>query len=129
MVDCWKAMTTLPQPIDPALTGKVDEHCLHAFEVLRNRYRNPSTGLTNLQTRLLRAVKSGWSKMARTVGDAMGAGWDENDRVGDGVLQAELEKMAQMAPPLIEIDGTGAMRFCQVRLTPDGANKQQVLLS
>jgi hypothetical protein len=63
--------------------------------------------------------------MTRIVGDGMVAGWDENDRVGDGVLQAELEKMARIDPPLIEIDGNGAMRFCQVRLTPEGATKSK----
>jgi hypothetical protein len=41
------------------------------------------------------------------------------------VLQAELEKMARIDPPLIEIDGNGAMRFCQVRLTPEGATKSK----
>ncbi|MFK7940128.1 MAG: hypothetical protein AB8B82_12155 [Roseovarius sp.] len=126
LVDCWNAITMLPQPIDPSLMPRVDEYALHAFEVLKNRHPNRATGLTNLQARLLVAVKPDWSKMARIVGDVMVAGWDENDRVGDGVLQAELEKMARMDPPLIEIDGTGAMRFCQVRLTPEGATKQQV---
>lgn len=126
LVDCWKAITMLPQPIDPSLMPTVDKNALHAFKVLKNRHPNRATGLTNLQARLLVAVKPDWSKMARIVGDVMVAGWDENDRVGDGVLQAELEKMARMGPPLIEIDGTGAMRFCQVRLTPEGATKQQV---
>lgn len=125
--DCWNAITLLPQPIDPSLMPRVDEYALHAFEVLTNRHPNRATGLTNLQARLLVAVKPDWSKMARIVGDVMVAGWDENDRVEVGVLQAELEKMARMNPPLIEIDGTGAMRFfCQVRLTPEGATKQQV---
>lgn len=126
LVDCWTAITILPQPIDPSLMLRVDENALHAFEVLENRHPNRATGLTNLQARLLVAVKPGWSKMPRIVGDVMVSGWDENDRVGDGVLQAELEKMARMDPPLIEIDGTGAMRFCQVRLTPEDATKQQV---
>jgi len=126
LVDCWNAITILPQPIDPSLMRRLDENALHAFEVLKNRHPNRATGLTNLQARLLDAVKADWSKMARIVGDVMAAGWDENDRVGDGVLQAELEKMARMGPPLVEIDGTGAMRFCKVRLTPDGATKRQV---
>lgn len=126
LVDCWNAFALLPKPIDPSLMRKVDDYALHAFEVLKNRHPNRAKGLTNLQARLLIAVKADWSKMARIVSDVMVAGWDENDRVGDGVLQAELEKMARMEHPLIEIDGSGAMRFCKVRLTPEGATEQQV---
>lgn len=120
----WNAATELPKPIDPALVQDAESHILDTFSILMNRHPNSETGLTNLQLRLLRSTTEGWRKMARVVGDAMGVGWDENDHVGDGVLQAELEEMARMVPPLVEIDGTGAMRFCQVRLTPDGATKR-----
>lgn len=126
MLRYWQAVTELPNPIDLALVEDAEPHNRHTFAVLINRQPNPETGLTNLQARLLRSTAEDWRKMARVVGDAMGAGWDENDHVGDAVLQAELEKMARMVPPLVEIDGTGAMRFCQVRLTPDGATKRQV---
>jgi hypothetical protein len=48
-------------------------------------------------------------------------GLDENDLVGHTVLQAEL------TPPLVEIDGTGEMRFCQIRLSPEGEAKQHTI--
>jgi hypothetical protein len=34
LVDCWNAITILPQRIDPSLMARVDENALHAFEVL-----------------------------------------------------------------------------------------------
>ena len=121
----WNAATELPKPIDPALVQDAEPHIVDTFAVLMNRHPDSETGLTNLQARLLRSTTEDWRKMARIVGDAMGLGWDENDDVGDGVLQAELKEMARMVPPLVEIDGTGAMRFCHVRLTTDGATKRQ----
>ncbi len=65
--------------------------------------------------------------MARVIGDAMGSGWDEGDHVGDSILKAELENMSRLLPPLIEVNGTGAMRNCEVRLTEIGENMQQII--
>ena len=122
----WEAVNNLPAPIDPALVQNADEHTLAALSILKQRHPSPETGLSNLQVRLLNSVKSDWLKMARVIGDAMVVGWDENDPVGDLVLQAELEEMSRLTPPLVEIDGTGAMRFCKVRSTRHGESMRSI---
>lgn len=122
----WKAATKLPAPVDQALVRNADEHTLNALSVLKQRHPGAETGLTNLQTRLLNSAKSDWLKMARVIADAMLAGWDENDRVGDSILQAELEEMSRFTPPLIEINGSGAMRFCEVRSTRYGESMRSI---
>ncbi|MEL6586124.1 MAG: hypothetical protein AAFY65_15800 [Pseudomonadota bacterium] len=127
MARCWSAAVDLPAPIDPALMTQAAPHVLDTFDVLKGRHPNAETGLTNLEARLLHATHEDWRKMARVVGDAMGAGWDENDEVGDGVLQAALEEMAQRVPPLVEVKGTGEMRFCRARLAPAGLRQREAL--
>lgn len=91
------------------------------------RHADPATGLNNLQRRLLKTVAAEWCKMARIVGDAMYAGHEQNDSASDMILQAELEAMARANDPLIEIEGSGAMRYCSVRLTDRGLQKQTQL--
>lgn len=120
IVKCWEALTNLPGPIDQALKQCANNTTLRAFETVAQRYPSPETGLTNLQARLLNAAQTKWHQMVRIVSDAMIAGYAEDDPVGHEVLQAELEGMSRMTPPLVEIDGSGAMRFCKVRLSPHG---------
>lgn len=116
----WTALTKLPEPVDLELMNGAEPTVKEAFDILAKRHLNGTSQLTNLQQRLLNAARSDWRKMARTIGDAMVAGIDENDPVGDFVLQAELHAMARMTPPLVDIEGEGAMRFCRVRLTSQG---------
>jgi hypothetical protein len=125
MVQYWEVATRMPSAVDPALKKKADKHTLHAFKILMGRHSNPTNELTNIQERLIRVAPKKWTKMARVVGEAMGCGWDEKDRVGDGVLQFELKNMSRIVPPLFEISGTGAMRYCEVRLTKYGEKKQE----
>ena len=119
----WDALTKLPEVVDPKLLQGAERPVRDAFLTLSKRHPSEVSGLTNIQERLLHSTRHDWQKMARTIGDAMVAGFQANDPVGDLVLQAELNEMARMTPPLVEIDGEGAMRFCRVRLTPFGAVK------
>ncbi len=116
----WAALTGMPNPAEKALVQRADKPSRDALAVLSGRFPDPATGLTNIQERLLRSASNDWRKMARVVGDAMGIGWDENDPVGDAVLHAELIKMASSIPPLVKIEGEGAMRYCRVRLAHHG---------
>lgn len=59
-------------------------------------------------------------QMARTVGDALAMGLASGDRVGDLMLQAEARALTRLLDPPLEIEGTGAMRHCQLRLTRTG---------
>ena len=117
----WQAVVDLPADVEPGLIQGADASTRRVFEFLAGRKPDTTTGLTNLQVRLLWATHPDWAKMARVIGDAMAAGWDADDGVGSFVLQAELEAMALLNPPPVEIEGSGAMRFCQVRLTNHGA--------
>lgn len=121
MLKYWQAVVDLPAHIEPRFLQGADTPTLRAFEILAGRIPDTTTGLNNLQARLLWALRPDWTKMARVVGDTMAAGWDAGDRVSDLVLQAELEAMARMSPPPVEVEGSGAMRFCQVRLTNHGS--------
>lgn len=116
----WDALTRLPEPVNPSLLRGAARPVSDAFVTLSERHPSRDRGLTNIQERLLRCTRPDWQKMARTIGDAMFAGTEVNDPVGDIVLQAALTEMAQMTPPLVDIDGKGAMRLCQVKLTPHG---------
>ena len=127
MIQYWGAATRLPLPIDPVLKQNANKHTLHAFSILTGRHPNPITKLTNLQERLIRVTPKRSTKMARVIGDAMVSGRDEGDSVGDFILQAELKNMSRMLPPLIEVNGTGAMRNCEVRLTENSEKKQQLV--
>ena len=120
----WDALTRLPTPVNAALLRDAPDPVRHAFVTLSERQPNAETGLTNIQARVLRCAPRDWQKMARVISNAMIASMDADDPVGDAVLQFELTQMAQMTPPLVEIDGEGAMRFCQVRLTDDGDAKR-----
>ena len=114
----WQAVTALPRRPDPALLH--DAGTAQCFARLAGRFADPLTGLNALQRRLLRGTHPDWRHMARVVGDAMAAGYRQGDPVGDAVLKFELEAMATLTPPPVEIDGTGAMRFCKLRLTEAG---------
>lgn len=76
--------------------------------------------LPELQLRLLDATRSDWLAMARPIAEAMAESSILGDPVGDGILRHALEQMACLTPALIEIEGSGAMRFCKVRLTHAG---------
>lgn len=119
----WNAIINLPQRFDPELLGGADDQTLNIFRILGGRHPNAETGLTNLQTRLLKSTKTDRAKMAYVIANAMAAGMDENDLVGDYTLQAELEEMSRANDPLVAIEGTGSMHHCEVRLTSHGADK------
>lgn len=121
----WQAVTALPHRPDPALLQ--DAGTARCFARLAGRFADPLTGLNALQRRLLHGTHPDWRHMARVVGDAMMAGYRQGDPVGDAVLKFELEEMATFTPPPVEIDGTGAMRFCKVRLTEAGAALRDTL--
>lgn len=104
--------------------NNLDEMSRHAMDVIAGRNAQDADGLSNVHRRLLRSARADWTKMARTVSEAMFDGWNEKDGVGDICLQFELWKMAGASTPLIEIKGEGAMRFCEVRLTPEGRKQQ-----
>lgn len=113
-----RAAAGLPQNWPGA--WRTDPDAAGVFSVLRGRIPDPATGLTNIRSRLLSAAQSRWMKMTRVVGDAMVKGWDDADQLNVGILQMELEAMAQLELPLVEITGQGAMRHCEVRLTEQG---------
>jgi hypothetical protein len=119
----WDALTRLPEPVEPSLLRGAEKVVTDTFLTLSERHPSRDSGLTNIQARLLRSTRHDWQKMAMTIGDAMVAGIQNGDPVGDMVLQAELNEMARMTPPLVEIEGKGAMRFCRVRLTAFGEAK------
>lgn len=116
---CWDARVRLPTPT--AMLPGADALVARVFEILAARHPNPVTGLGNIETRLLASASQDWRKMARVVGEAMASGIDAGDPVGDGVLQHILHQMAQHSPPLVRIDGEGALRNCRVQLTEAGA--------
>ena len=115
MITLWKAICALPEAPDAAALAEAPGD----FALMQGRALD-ADGMNNIRWRLLRAAPVDWTKMARVVGDAMGAGWDVGDNVGDSVLQHELECMARLPEPLVEINGSGAMRFCALRLTQAG---------
>jgi hypothetical protein len=123
----WTALTAMPNPVEKDLLQQADKPSRDALAALSARFPDPATGLTNIQGRLLRSASDDWRKMARVVGDAMGVGWEENDPIGDSFLHAELIKMARMNPPLLKIEGEGAMRYCRVRLTHLGETTRATL--
>ncbi len=130
----WQAAQSLPAPFSQSLTEEMSKEEHRAVQILSGRCPDPKTGLNNIQARLLRAAlwrrartSNGWAKMAWVIGEAMAAGWDDGDNVGDGVLQNELEALARQSPPLFEIKGEGAMRFCEVRLTAAGCALAEAL--
>ncbi len=123
MLAYWAAVAGSPRQIDPQLFETADDATRDTLKALRDRYPNAETGLTNLQTRLLKSTKTNRTKMAYVIANAMAAGMDENDLVGDGTLQAELEEMSRANDPLVAIEGTGSMRNCEVWLTTHGADK------
>lgn len=129
MLRSWNAITQLPEGPDPELIKDMDEKTLRVFDILRGRYADPESGLTNVQMRLLCTVRKEWLKMTRVLGDAICAGWDDLDPVGDAVLHTELEEMSRMAPPLVEMSGVGEMPNCRVRLTSAGESRKRFLLS
>lgn len=94
--------------------GLIEEDA-RVFDIILGRKPDPATGLTNLEARLLDATPVAWTKAARVVGETMSAGIEMGDEVGDIVLFSVLLTMARRDPPLIEVDGDGAMRTCQVR--------------
>jgi len=123
----WDALTKLPKPVDQTLIQSAEEPMRKVLATMSGRYPSETLALNNIQERLLRSTRHEWQKMAVTIGDAMFAGYEEHDPVGDFVLQFELNQMAQMTPPLVEVDGEGAMRFCNVKLTPHGETKLRSL--
>lgn len=127
MLKYWTAVANLPTPVDSTLLQSADAETRRTFDIMSGGYPNAKTGLTNLQTRLLRAAKPRWLKMVRIIADAMGDGWAESDRVGDRQLQTELAELAHMETPLVAIKGTGTMRYCEVMLTPKGEELQKQL--
>ena len=54
--------------------------------------------------------------MSRVIGNAIKENWDHLDQVGDTVLKLELEKMAGLDDPFIQIKGEGPMTQCRVCL-------------
>lgn len=111
----WEAICALPAaPSAEVLACAADD-----FALMQGRFPD-AEGMNNIRWRLLRVTPEDWRKMARVVGDAMCAGWDVGDDVRDIGLKHELEAMAQLPEPLVEVKGQGAMRFCEVRLTQAG---------
>ena len=55
--------------------------------------------------------------MVRPIAEAMAKSSILGDPVGDEILRHELEQMACLTPAPVEIEGSGQMRFCKVRLT------------
>ncbi|MFZ5962158.1 hypothetical protein ACOXXX_04335 [Thalassococcus sp. BH17M4-6] len=124
---CWDAITHLPDPIDAFLLETPDDHALHALEMMKGRFPDVVTGLTNIQARLLRAAADDWRKMIRTLSDAMIAGDDAHDAIRLYSLEASLNEMVQMPDPLIEKRGEGPIRNCEVRLTSLGQRKLSLI--
>lgn len=127
MLKCWEAIANLPAPIDPLLVHHADKHTLNAFDALIGRHPAASSGLTNLQERILRSASVDWKKMAVLVSDAMVAGLDVNDHVWVHTLEDVLNEMSLMTPPLLEKRGGGPMYKCEVRLTSFGGSKQRLI--
>lgn len=127
----WNAVCARPTPPDPALLQ--DPITARVFAHLRGRLPDPATGLGNLETRLLRATKAEWRKMAWVIAEAMAEGHDASDAVDARILQHMLQKLARMTPPLIEItsdsdtDDPLGLRHLRLRLTSDGAARQRIL--
>lgn len=125
MLRCWAAVVARPARVpddlaqDP-VTGPVFRH-------LVGRAPDPATGLTNLQTRLVRATPDDWTRMARVIADAMGAGYEVGDRVGDRILCAELRALTRDQSALVELSGPGQMFNTQVRLTEIGRRRRALL--
>lgn len=123
MLLCWESISNLPHPTPSTLIEKLDEHALHALNVLKERHPDALTGLTNIQTRILRTTPVDWRKMTRSLSDAMIAGQDVSDPLSANTLEAVLNEMTQMPRPLIEKRGAGPMHKCDVRLTSYGQRK------
>ena len=114
----WEAAIALPAPPDPDLLAEPGAQ--QAFDILAGRRPDPRTGLSTLRLRLLAATRPDWTRMALVIGQTMARSLEDGDWVGDVWLQSELEEMARLDPPLVEIEGTGAMRDCKVRRTASG---------
>ena len=123
----WDALTKLPRPVEQTLIQGAEEPVRKVLATISRRHPIEALGLSNIQERLLRSTRREWQKMAMTIGNAMVAGYEEHDPVGDFVLQFELSEMARMTPPLVEVDGEGAMQFCRVRLTSHGETELRSL--
>lgn len=119
----WSAALTAWDAVTSGALDRISNNA-QVLEVLAGRRMDPLTGLNNIRRRLLAAARPEWTKMARVVGEAMAAGYDMRDDVGDAVLKFELEEMARLPTALVEITGEGAMRFCEVRVTSAGADLQ-----
>ena len=110
----WLAVTKLPALSE---ISKQDDATARIFTRLAGRFPTPETGLTELQHRLLDATRSDWLSMVRPIAEAMAKSSILGDPVGDEILRHELEQMACLTPAPVEIEGSGQMRFCKVRLT------------
>lgn len=128
MLRCWEGVANLPEPINSSLIEKSDKHALQAFAIMKGRQADVVTGLTNLQTRILRATSVDWTKMARTIAEAMIAGQDVDDYLWGETIEVELNEMTKMPSPLIEKSGIGPMHKCEIRLTPHGVRKRMLLV-
>ncbi|SMX31867.1 hypothetical protein OCA8868_00550 [Octadecabacter ascidiaceicola] len=127
----WAVMCAFTQGRDappvPAL-GALEAKMLG---ILKRRWPNPESGLTNIQRYLLEVAPTERKKAAYFVGHAMGCAMDHGDVVGDAVLFEELKKMAHpdVGEPLFEIFGSGHyMRRTEAVLTPAGRAIQAQLV-
>ncbi|WP_133840782.1 DUF1835 domain-containing protein [Pelagimonas phthalicica] len=101
--ELWQARVSLPTWIEGiALEPEMEK----VFRTICGRFPDAQTGLSNLQARVLCEIGEVWIPMARPVGNAMAAGLEENDHVGDMVLKAELVQMANHPTALVQITGT-----------------------
>lgn len=117
-LECWEAAVALP---DRRIDAQVqDDTSRRILAILAGRHPDAQTGLNNIQKRLLANAQFEWTMMALVVGETMGQGVGIGDNVGDLVLRSELEDMARMDDPCVEIKGSGPMRDCSVRLTEHG---------
>ena len=116
---CWDAVAG-PATTNFDVLGSVDEGARQTIDVIRGRVPNPETGLSNIQLSLLQFAPETWGGMSRVIVNAMKENWDHADQLDHNVLKLELEKMAGMDDPFVQIEGEGRMTQCRICLTSRG---------
>ena len=98
-------------PADPALR--------HALDIVQSRHPVPPGSLDVFEARVLAAVGETFTRAVRPIADALVAGYDLGDPVGELVLFAALKRLGTRG--LVELEGSGStLRDTRARLTPAG---------